>query len=59
MESSNEGRLGLRKIGGFNWKGKTFYEISSIIQKNGLLPMTKAVPKMFLKSISFVKNVYS
>lgn len=51
MESSDEGRLGLRKIGGFNWKGKTFYEISSIIQKNGLLPMTKPVTKMFLKSL--------
>ena len=49
MESSNEGR--------FNWKGKTFYEITSIIQKNGLLALTKEDPtkeaptKTFLKSL--------
>jgi hypothetical protein len=45
MESSN------RTMGRFNWKGKTFYEITSIIQKNGLLPLTKSTPKMFLKSL--------
>lgn len=36
MESSQEGRLGLRKIPYFSWKGKTFKQISSTIQKNNL-----------------------
>ena len=34
MESSTEGRLGLKKIPLTKWKGKTFSQISSVLQKN-------------------------
>lgn len=34
MESSTEGRLGLKKIPLVKWKGKTFSQISSVLQKN-------------------------
>ena len=34
MESSQEGRLGLNQYDYFSWKGKTFSEIYSVLQKN-------------------------
>ena len=34
MESSNVGRLGLKSKTHFHWKGKTFSQVSSTIQKN-------------------------
>lgn len=34
MESSQEGRLGLKAIYKFKWKGRTFSQVSSIIKKN-------------------------
>ena len=34
MESSSIGRLGLKTNTHFNWKGKTFSQVSSILQKN-------------------------
>ena len=34
MESSNMGRLGLKTKTHFNWKGKTFSQVSSLLQKN-------------------------
>ena len=33
MESSSEGRLGMHRKDGFLWKGKSFHEIASILQK--------------------------
>ena len=40
IESSSEGRLGLNKIKYYSWKGKTFSEIYSVIQKNTPTPPT-------------------
>lgn len=57
MESSNEGRLGLRKIRGFNWKGKTFFEITSIIQKNGQLSLDKDRLSIALSQKVFFKSL--
>lgn len=34
MESSREGRLGLKKLRRTEWKGRTFSQVSSTIQKN-------------------------
>lgn len=34
MESSREGRLGLKSKTHFKWKGRTFSQISSVLQKN-------------------------
>lgn len=34
MESSKEGRLGLKRKSDFQWKGKTFSQISSVLRKN-------------------------
>lgn len=34
MESSQEGRLGLQKLNNFSWKGRTFSQIISVIEKN-------------------------
>ena len=34
MESSREGRLGLKKIRDIQGKGRTFSQVSSILQKN-------------------------
>lgn len=34
MQSSQEGRLGLQKIKYFKWKGRTFQQVSSMLQKN-------------------------
>lgn len=48
MESSNEGRLGLQKIPYFEWKGKTFSQISSVIQKNNFT--TNGHTTTFLKA---------
>ena len=53
MESSDEGRLGLQKLKSFGWKGKSFFEITTIIQRNALLDITtttdKTITKMFMK----------
>lgn len=52
MESSNEGRLGLQQHKGFHWKGKTFYEVTSILQKNKPMNLeNKTSTKLFFKSM--------
>ena len=51
MESSNEGRLGLLQKKGFVWKGKTFYEVSSILQKHKLMNLDGTSTKPFFKTM--------
>lgn len=51
MESSNEGRLGLQQQKGFVWKGKTFFEVTSILQKNKLTISDETSTKQFFRSM--------
>ena len=49
MESSQEGRLGLNQYDYFSWKGKTFSEIYSVLQKNSNNASTH--PTSFFKAL--------
>lgn len=49
MESSQEGRLGLNQYDYFSWKGKTFSEIYSVLQKNSNNASTH--PNSFFKAL--------
>jgi hypothetical protein len=63
MESSQEGRLGLKTKTNFKWKGKTFSQVTSVIQKNkgndelSIHMLFRPLPsKIYRKEISSVTN---
>lgn len=51
MESSSEGRLGLQQVipKNFEWKGKTFSEITSLIKKNSNIDNAQYSTSIFLR----------
>ena len=51
MESSSEGRLGMHKKDGFLWKGKTFNEISSVLQKYKGIYISERSKVLFFKPL--------
>ena len=49
MKSSSEGRLGLKSKPFYNWKGRTFSQISSVIQKNKGLETS--IPSQYFRAL--------
>lgn len=67
MESSREGRLGLQNKTNYLWKGKTFSQVTSVLQKNSRNgtstshhDLFSALPlKLYRKEIASISNLTS